>query len=75
MLTERKMTGPMVTIALDSENDRAVVTSSDNAGGIPKEIPGKRFDPYFTTKGPQTGTGVGLFMAKTIIGKNMGGGA
>jgi C4-dicarboxylate-specific signal transduction histidine kinase len=72
-LIEREVDDPRVTISIFSNGDRAVVTISDNAGGIPDEIMGKIFDPYFTTKGPQTGTGVGLFMSKTIIEKNMGG--
>jgi hypothetical protein len=72
-LTERGADNPMVTIAICSEGNRAVITISDNAGGIPDEIMGKIFDPYFTTKGPQAGTGIGLFMSKAIIEKSMGG--
>jgi signal transduction histidine kinase len=73
ILIEREISDPRVTITIFTESDRAVVSIADNAGGIPEEILGKIFDPYFTTKGPQTGTGVGLFMSKSIIEKNMGG--
>jgi C4-dicarboxylate-specific signal transduction histidine kinase len=55
------------------DNGSAVVTVTDNAGGIPGEVIDRVFDPYFTTKGPDKGTGLGLFMSKTIIEKNMAG--
>jgi signal transduction histidine kinase len=55
------------------ENGRSVVTITDNAGGIKANILGKIFEPYFTTKDLGKGTGVGLFLSKTIIEKNMRG--
>ncbi len=68
---ERNLKECHVKIELEIENKRSVVTISDDAGGIRNEIIGRIFDPYFTTK--EYGTGIGLYMSKIIIEKNMGG--
>jgi PAS domain S-box-containing protein len=72
-LTDRKIDQPRVRIAVSLEKGRAVVTISDNAGGIPEEIMPRIFEPYFTTKGSQKGTGLGLYMTRNIIENKMGG--
>ena len=69
----RDVADPRVRIILSGDKERALVSIADNAGGISEEIMGKIFDPYFTTKEPEPGTGAGLFMSRTIIEKNMGG--
>ncbi|QWV93277.1 GAF domain-containing protein [Geomonas oryzisoli] len=68
----RKVEHPTIRIEVGESDGHSVVTLVDNGGGIPAEIAEKIFDPYFTTKGPQA-TGIGLYMAKMIIERNMGG--
>jgi PAS domain S-box-containing protein len=70
---ERKTENPRLAIKAFAEGKRAVVTVTDNAGGIPEKVIGKVFDLYFTTKEATGGTGIGLYMAKSIIEKHMNG--
>jgi signal transduction histidine kinase len=62
-----------IVITLSIDNGKSVITVRDNGGGIHEDIIGRVFDPYFTTKSRDTGTGIGLYMAKSIIEGNMGG--
>ncbi|MBJ6800151.1 PAS domain S-box protein [Geomonas propionica] len=72
-LREKSITNPKVTVRISRQDDKSVVTVSDNAGGIPADVLDRIFDPYFTTKEPGKGTGIGLFMSKAIIEKSMDG--
>lgn len=63
---------PQIKIDIKKINIKAEILISDNAGGIENhETFLKIFNPYFTTK--VEGTGMGLFIAKTIINKNLNG--
>ena len=73
VLRERHVPNPRIGIRIFCSQGHSVVMVNDNGGGIAAEVFDKIFDPYFTTKGPEQGTGIGLFMSKNIIEKSMGG--
>ena len=54
-----------------TEAGALVLQIGDTGCGIPEPLLTKIFTPYFTTKGTATGTGIGLYMAKRIVEKEM----
>jgi len=62
-----------ITITFENRDEHAYIYVEDNAGGIPESILTTLFDPYVTTKDDEHGTGIGLYMSKTIIEEKMKG--
>jgi signal transduction histidine kinase len=62
-----------ITLTCKVEKREVVVTISNNGGNISDEIMERIFEPYFTTKFETQGTGIGLYMCKTIVETNMQG--
>jgi signal transduction histidine kinase len=70
---EKKIKNPYIKIVVSSDRDKGYIRVSDNAGGIDEKTMDKIFEPYFTTKEENGGTGLGLYISKMIIEKNMHG--
>ncbi|PKI81546.1 histidine kinase [Malaciobacter halophilus] len=73
ILLERGVKNPAINVEIKSGDNYAIVKIEDNAGGIKDSIKDKIFDPYFTTRHKTQGTGIGLYMSKNIIERNMNG--
>lgn len=71
VLVQRKIEEPRIVIGADFDGNGCTITITDNGGGIDPAIQGRIFESYFTTK--ESGTGIGLYMSKMIIEKNMSG--
>ena len=72
---EAKFDGYEPTLAAVTRNlgDRVEIRIRDNGGGIPPDVREKIFNPFFTTKPPGQGTGLGLSLSHDIVVKQHSG--
>jgi signal transduction histidine kinase len=61
--------GGKITVTVKDKGDDVTLTVIDNGQGIPKENLDKIFEPFFSTKSPGQGTGLGLFVTRGILDK------
>lgn len=61
-----------ITISAFKERERVFIDIKDTGSGIPEDKVKQLFNPFFTTKDPGKGTGLGLFIVRQVIEKNGG---
>jgi len=71
-LIENRTTKRAIDITTKENSNSIILTITDNGKGISLNIINKIFDPYFTTKFKNKGTGIGLSMTYNIIKKYNG---
>jgi signal transduction histidine kinase len=64
---------PVLAAATRDLGDRVEIRIRDNGNGIPPDVRDKMFNPFFTTKPPGEGTGLGLSLSYDIVVKQHAG--
>jgi len=72
-IIEKNMGDRMIYIYLQSSESAIKVELRDSGMGIREDVKSKLFEPYFTTKDDDKGTGIGLYMSKEIVEKHLKG--
>jgi len=72
-LLDTKQEKPFIKIDVVEADEAYIISIEDSAGGIAEEIIGKIFEPHFTTKSADKGTGIGLYLSKEIVEEHLQG--
>ncbi|MCX8083748.1 MAG: response regulator [Calditerrivibrio sp.] len=63
---------PTINIKTYSDDGNVYVEVDDNGPGIPEEIQGSIFEPFFSTKDNEKSTGLGLAIVMNVVKKHFG---
>ncbi len=63
---------PQLVCSTKKEGDRVLVTFRDNGTGMPQSVIDRIFNPFFTTKPTDKGTGLGLALSNDIVREHGG---
>jgi C4-dicarboxylate-specific signal transduction histidine kinase len=70
---EKEIENKWFKYSVRKDINKFIITLEDNAGGIRVDIMDKIFNPYFTTKHQNQGTGMGLYNSYNIVTKHLNG--
>jgi two-component system, NtrC family, sensor kinase len=66
-LEEAKVRGGEVRVTGMAEREKVTLLVEDNGPGFPPEVLPRLFESFFTTKGPEKGTGLGLTISREMV--------
>lgn len=64
--------GAPIELRVDSSPQEMILTIRDQGTGMPPHVLARIGEPFFTTKQPGAGTGLGIFLAKNVVEKLYG---